>query len=269
MEGCHSPFCLWSVPELDDKETFYFVGHYLGNANPANYRMCFPLKLTKFLQTKILRRPFFAFDGCAQYLTSPTAPHLLARAYAGEKPPLLVACVRRPADQAVSWWNYEGRAMEWGRVSMELDEGWNRPSYPPSTLMNALEYSTSRQVRKLYADAEALADGTFKLPDWAITWPGGQLSGIGRNGAYATNIERYERVFERKFGKGCRYVALVPLEHQSNQELLGDVLHQVISGLKHRSPSSCALVKRSSGEGRGLIVHSRMRSHPAICTEIP
>lgn len=27
---CHTPFCLWSHPELDNKETFYFVGHYLG-----------------------------------------------------------------------------------------------------------------------------------------------------------------------------------------------------------------------------------------------
>lgn len=27
---CHTPFCLWAHPELDNKETFFFVGHYLG-----------------------------------------------------------------------------------------------------------------------------------------------------------------------------------------------------------------------------------------------
>jgi hypothetical protein len=27
---CCTPFCAWNVPELDHKESFYFVGHYLG-----------------------------------------------------------------------------------------------------------------------------------------------------------------------------------------------------------------------------------------------
>ncbi len=27
---CYTPFCAWNVPELDHKESFYFVGHYLG-----------------------------------------------------------------------------------------------------------------------------------------------------------------------------------------------------------------------------------------------
>ncbi len=30
---CYTPFCAWSVPELDHKETFFFVGHYLGKVN--------------------------------------------------------------------------------------------------------------------------------------------------------------------------------------------------------------------------------------------
>lgn len=29
VRGCHEPFCLWRHPELDKKETFFFVGHYL------------------------------------------------------------------------------------------------------------------------------------------------------------------------------------------------------------------------------------------------
>lgn len=27
---CYTPFCAWAHPELDHKESFYFVGHYLG-----------------------------------------------------------------------------------------------------------------------------------------------------------------------------------------------------------------------------------------------
>jgi hypothetical protein len=30
---CQTPFCLWAHPELDNKETFFFVGHYLGTSS--------------------------------------------------------------------------------------------------------------------------------------------------------------------------------------------------------------------------------------------
>lgn len=38
-----APFCPWAHPELDNKESFYFVGHYLGIVDPYLYRMAFPL----------------------------------------------------------------------------------------------------------------------------------------------------------------------------------------------------------------------------------
>jgi hypothetical protein len=40
---CYPPFCPWAHPELDHKESFYFVGHYLGIVDPYLYRMAFPL----------------------------------------------------------------------------------------------------------------------------------------------------------------------------------------------------------------------------------
>lgn len=40
---CYAPFCPWAHPELDKKESFYFVGHYLGVVDPFFYRMAFPL----------------------------------------------------------------------------------------------------------------------------------------------------------------------------------------------------------------------------------
>ena len=115
LPGCHAPFCLWKHPELDNKETFFFVGHYLGFVSPAYYSMCFPLKITKWFYQNVLKKPFFTFDGCSQYLTSPTAPYLIANAYliAGQPPPILIVCVRKPVDQAISWWKYENNAMIW------------------------------------------------------------------------------------------------------------------------------------------------------------
>ena len=43
LPGCHVPFCPWAHPELDNKESFYFVGHFLGIVDPYFYRMAFPL----------------------------------------------------------------------------------------------------------------------------------------------------------------------------------------------------------------------------------
>ena len=115
IDGCEPPFCLWKHPELDRKETFYFVGHYLGRVDPFLYRLCFPLAITKWFRQRVLNQPFFTYDGCAQYLTNPAVPHLVAKAYrdARQPPPVLVACVRDPTDQAVSWWRYENNAMLW------------------------------------------------------------------------------------------------------------------------------------------------------------
>lgn len=33
---CYQPFCAWNVPELDHKESFFFVGHYLGKIDFAS-----------------------------------------------------------------------------------------------------------------------------------------------------------------------------------------------------------------------------------------
>lgn len=296
---CHTPFCLWKHPELDHKETFYFVGHYLGksfiflfigkgailllelvrvstyilvlsiigNVTPRHYRMCFPLKITKWWNERILKRPFFTFDGCAQYLTSPTAAALIAETYrqAGQDPPVLVACVRSPVDQAISWWRYENNAIEWG-ASMGLTD-WNTKlrtnAYPPRAIGKALEFANSTEVQRLYSnaadlvttktdskclDSSALATQyRYRLPPWAMTWPGGQLSTIGRNGKFCFNISRFETIFaavfaenanvvgkhtpkssEEKNGKKLQYVSVVPLECMSAGSPLADALASIM-----------------------------------------
>lgn len=237
---CHTPFCLWSHPELDHKETFYFVGHYLQMVTPKYYRMCFPLYITKLWNENIYhyyssflslfqskrrrrkkRRVFITFDGCAQYLTSPTAPYLIAQAYkeANQPPPVLIACIRDPIDQALSWWKYENNAQEWGE-QMGLTDFNSRlrgEHYPPKNIGEALEYTQSQFISDAYKNAEDLFQNMddckddqdcrnsssghhVYLPSWAMTWPGGQLTGIGRNGKFQENISRYEKVFVQKFG---------------------------------------------------------------------
>jgi hypothetical protein len=281
---CYTPFCAWAVPELDHKESFYFVGHYCGIVHPYYYRMAFPLKLTRWYEEYICNNIFICFDGCAQYLTSPTTPYLIATAYSNTTQlPVLVACIREPIDQAISWFYYEKNAMKWGE-SMGLTE-WNTnlrsTQYPPTTIASAIQYSMSDYVTQLYLNAEKLVSQTShddckpnttrrirRLPSWAITWPGGQLSVVGRSGNYARNIQRYNQVFleaaeatdndaattNTKSSSSRRpqptttsgttssnylsnkigHVHTVPIEYQSNMTLLQQVLRPILSDIIKR-----------------------------------
>lgn len=236
------PFCLWAHPEMDHKESFYFVGHYLGYVTPLDYRMCFPLKIEKWWYNhKYLlfpwihkpKKPFLVLDGCAQYLTSPTAAYLIAEAFhqAGESTfPLLVACLRDPISQAISWWRYENNAMIWGK-NMGLTE-WNQQLrssfYPPKTIVDAVEFSTSPFVDQLYNDAESLIMSMIRsgskcitLPPWAMTWPAGQMSVFGRSSKYMRNLQRYERVFGsyRKICIDSSITLNTEYQHHSSSEL--------------------------------------------------
>jgi hypothetical protein len=253
IDGCHEPFCLWRHPELDKKETFFFVGHYLGIVDPQKYSMCFPLAMTRFFCRTILRRPFFTFDGCAQYLSSPSAPYLIAKAYsdAGKPPPVLVACVRDPLEQTISWWNYENNAIAWGKSMglVDWNTGIRTKNYPPQTLSDAFSFSSSDDVESMYKRVEDIfiqnGDVARILPDWALTWPGGQLSGIGRNGRFAANIGRYERVFSHVFGESkrtsivpstsnFRFVNVVTLENMHDTQALQSTVASIASQINAR-----------------------------------
>ena len=37
------------------------------------------------------------------------------------------------------------------------------------------------------------------IPPWAMSWPGDQLSGIGRNGKFIQNTKCYENLFDDAF----------------------------------------------------------------------
>ena len=200
---------------------------------------------------------FFSFDGCAQYLSSPTAPYLIARAYKqnNTSPPVLIACIRNPMDQALSWWQYENNAMAWGE-SMGFKE-WNTElrsdKYPPKTIVEALEYSQSKFIQQSYRDAEELVKYKLNLnrkhiltlPACAITWPGGQLSVIGLG--FTENINRYNHVFKSEFGENTfvmkykeelsakvEHIYIAPIECQATGRQFRIFLKPILNDVAHR-----------------------------------
>lgn len=139
---------------------------------------------------------------------------------------------------------------------------WNTelrtPLYPPLSVSGALAFSLSDTVEEAYSMTEGLFAGdqcTYILPPWAMTWPGGQLSGIGRNGRYMKNIQHYERVFSEAFpddsGKHwpdnvpktskLRFVNVVPLEFLGSEDSLKSTLTSLMSQVDGRQGGSASL----------------------------
>lgn len=166
--------------------------------------MVFPLQLTRWWYRNVLGRPFLVIDACAQYLTTPWTPALMRKAVGPDVK--IVVCVREPVAQNVSWWRFEHGAMAWvDSMGIPASAGTDstRIEYPPRSLLESHRLSTSSKVEKMYTDAEALAGEVLAgskqvLPDWAITWPNGQLSAAARNGRFADNIQRWHKHFDPK-----------------------------------------------------------------------
>jgi hypothetical protein len=197
-------------------------------------------------------KPFLTFDGCAQYLSSPTAPYLIVEAYreAGEPIPVLIACVRDSKEQALSWWTYENNAIAWGEAMglFQTNVKLRGKCYPPKSFEDAVKFGRSSEISSLYGQAERLfhpeclrqaskMNQRCILPDWAMTWPGGQLTGIGRNSEYIENILRYERVMRQVMLNHCaekemiliRKVNILPLINLSEGSFMEGFLIDVIA----------------------------------------
>lgn len=111
-------------------------------------------------------------------------------------------------------------------------------NYPPESITEALEYSFSPSIQHAFDAAESITRDAverhrtnwFTLPQWCISWPGGQLAGIGRNGMFADNIDRFEKAF------GLRGVVFrVDLKRLQSAESLHEVLFTVIEHISTRS----------------------------------
>eukprot|EP01065_Artemidia_motanka_P037187 TRINITY_DN4549_c0_g1_i4.p1 TRINITY_DN4549_c0_g1~~TRINITY_DN4549_c0_g1_i4.p1 ORF type:complete len:407 (+),score=76.17 TRINITY_DN4549_c0_g1_i4:51-1223(+) len=190
--GAHGPFCPWRIDFADGKESFYMVGHYCGLVHPVFYRMCFPLVFARWW-ARLRGKPFFCYDACAQYLTAPWVPRLMKMASPDAR---FVVCMRSPAEQNVSWWRFEHGSIQLGDA-LGLGRRWLPDRHPPASLSEALQRGLTAESQEMWARAEALPN-TWVLPDWALTWPGGQLGAMAHLGDYAGNIRRWQRHFDKE-----------------------------------------------------------------------
>lgn len=222
--GAHGPFCPWRVPFADDKESFFLVGHFFGHVHPDLYRMCFPLKITAWFETKVLHRKFFVFDACAQYLSAPWCAELIERATPHAR---FIVNVRNPIDQNKSWWHFEQNSMQWG-TEMGMGSDWLKERQPPDSLHSALLSSESVEVDSLYRDAtlSAVMNNHWKVPGWMGSFPGGQLAGIGKLGRFADDITRYCKLF------GASRIGIIEIS-----ELSGDDFPSTLTKINSLLPS--------------------------------
>lgn len=144
--------------------------------------------------------------------------------------------------------------MDWGS-GMGLTS-WNvslrGPNYPPKSMEEAINFSHSPFVQDCYQRAETLyslsglkaksqSNQRVKIPNWAMTWPAGQLGVIGRNSKFAQHIARYELIFHECFGghtdspHHLQYINILPLEYLGNERLLKDFLVTVFKKVAKRN----------------------------------
>lgn len=247
IPGSNGPWTPWNVPNLQGKESFYFSGHYWGFVHPYFYRMCFPLKFNLSLKKlwTTADNQSIVYDGCAQYLTQSWAA---ARIYKANPHAKIIACVREPVSQHISWWKFEHNAMAWGE-SMGLTKVSSfRKAYPPDSIQEAMNLSKSSDIKKLFAEGEAfgISDNNI-LPDWAVPTPNGQLSGFTQMGCYINNIKRYEKIFGRE------NIHVVVLDEFSKN--LESTLDQLASFM-NISPHDLHMKSRTKGEKKSRVLNS-------------
>jgi len=98
-----------------------------------------------------------------------------------------------------------------------------------------------------------------------MTWPGGQMTGVGKNGNFVENINRYENIF-RQVAKedrdnnveAAQIVNVLPLQYLSNNELLKVFLIQILESLNQRRHN-----KHSIDFTRALAVNKSADTHIA------
>ena len=159
--GMIGPFTPWDVPLANDKESFFFVGHYFGLVSPSLYRLCWPLRHIRWLVQLITRRrPPLLFDGCASHLSAPWAPRLIDRLQreemgysphrskgkgstggaatgpgkggtatghgANKSGMVFIVMVREPVSQHLSWWRLEQGSMVFAKEGLGMGEAYHR-----------------------------------------------------------------------------------------------------------------------------------------------
>jgi len=94
--------------------------------------------------------------------------------------------------------------------------------YPPKSFNDAIAFGRSPAVAAGYVAAEDIVKNlsdeqlaNYKLPPWSLTWPGGQMTAIGRTGRFVDNIKRWEKAFYERFDSATTN----PMQRQQQQPL--------------------------------------------------
>ena len=140
-------------------------------------------------------------------------------------------------------------------------QAWNQTlrtdQYPPPSISQALHFSLSPKISQAYHDAETYIqqslchsnknnNNAIFLPHWAMTWPGGQLTGVGRNASFSSNIERYERIFSSIFlsctiknmipsHSKLKFVNVISLENLTTHQSLCGILSKIMTQVMQRT----------------------------------
>ena len=131
---------------------------------------------------------------------------------------------------------------------------WNKDIreevYPPETIADAISDNFFRRMDVSYNSeraqnlVELLPQMNYRLPNEMLTWSGGQLTGIGRNGMFFINISRYEEIFNNAFENKSkrRNVTVVALDDFANNFTLRQSLYNAFQ----KSPSLSKLLPQPS-----------------------
>ena len=131
---------------------------------------------------------------------------------------------------------------------------WNKDIreevYPPETIADAISDNFFRRMDVSYNSeraqnlVELLPQMNYRLPNEMLTWSGGQLTGIGRNGMFFKNISRYEEIFNNTFENKSkrRNVTVVALDDFANNFTLRQSLYNAFQ----KSPSLSKLLPQPS-----------------------
>eukprot|EP01064_Diplonema_japonicum_P004756 TRINITY_DN1311_c0_g4_i1.p1 TRINITY_DN1311_c0_g4~~TRINITY_DN1311_c0_g4_i1.p1 ORF type:complete len:430 (+),score=112.73 TRINITY_DN1311_c0_g4_i1:45-1334(+) len=152
MPGARQPFTNIRTAFVNNKESMYFIGIYLGCVHPMFYRMVFPTIFEKWY-CQLLGKPFFAYDATPTDLTLSWTPRIIKQVNPNVK---FIVCLREPVSQNVSWWNFD---KQFRPMYAEMDCG-KQVQWVPTTLREAWEMSLSDKVEQMYKDGEEFT-GSF------------------------------------------------------------------------------------------------------------
>ena len=109
--------------------------------------------------------------------------------------------------------------------------------YWSSTLSQAVKFGTSPLISGLYEACEKSASqlpvnkrSRYIMPDWAMTFPGGQLTGVSRCSRYAENVRRWSRLLGSG-GQSRDAVKVLGIKSLNDKAVMKNLLKEICKRL--------------------------------------